>query len=68
MGEAVSIQFDADSRSVLNLLLAFIMFGVALDLRFADIALAFKRPKPTVLGLISQFLLLPAPSSHTFLF
>ena len=43
----------------LNFLLAFIMFGVALDLRWQDITRAFRNPKPTFLGLLSQFLLMP---------
>lgn len=60
MQEAISINFDPNSRTVLNFLLGFIMFGVALDLQWEDIVRAFKKPKPTILGLVSQFLLLPA--------
>lgn len=44
----------------LNFLLAFIMFGVALNLKWSDLTRAFRRPKPTLLGLLSQFVLLPA--------
>jgi len=44
---------------LLNFLLAFIMFGVALDLRFQDITGAFKKPRPILFGLFSQFFLLP---------
>jgi len=44
----------------LNYLLAFIMFGVALDLQWSDISRAFRRPKSTLLGLLSQFILMPA--------
>ena len=36
------------------------MFGVSLELTWPDITRAFKRPKPTLLGLFSQFILLPA--------
>lgn len=36
------------------------MFGVALDLQWSDISRAFRNPKPTILGLISQFVLMPA--------
>lgn len=36
------------------------MFGVALDLSIADISNAFQRPKPTLVGMLSQFILLPA--------
>ncbi len=60
MEEAININFDPNSRLALNFLLAFIMFGVSLDLRWSDIARAFKKPRPTLLGLLSQFILLPA--------
>lgn len=60
MEEAIQINFDPNSRLALNFLLGFIMFGVSLDLKWQDIVRAFKQPKPTLLGLISQFLLLPA--------
>ncbi|MFM1875614.1 MAG: hypothetical protein RL266_1351 [Bacteroidota bacterium] len=60
MPNAVSIHFDPNSQTLLNFLLAFIMFGVALDLQWSDITRAVRRPKPTLLGLASQFILLPA--------
>ena len=59
MDEAISINFNPESQLALNLMLAFIMFGVALDLKWSDITRAFRKPKPTLLGLFSQFLLLP---------
>ncbi len=58
--EVIQINFDENSRTLLNFLLAFIMFGVALDLSFQDLSRVFKRPKATLIGLLSQFLLLPA--------
>lgn len=36
------------------------MFGVALDLSWADVSRAVRRPKSTLLGLLSQFILMPA--------
>ena len=60
MEETISINFDPNSRLLLNFLLAFIMFGVALDLQWSDIMRAFRRPKSTLIGLLSQFILLPA--------
>jgi len=57
---AIEINFDENSRVLLNFLLAFIMFGVALDLSLEDIKRAFRKPKGTLLGLLSQFILLPA--------
>ncbi len=60
MQEAININFDPNSRMTLNFLLAFIMFGVSLDLQWSDISRAFRRPKSTLLGLLSQFILMPA--------
>lgn len=60
MEEQIAINFDPNSRLALNFLLSFIMFGVALDLKWADISRAFRKPKPTLLGMFSQFILLPA--------
>jgi BASS family bile acid:Na+ symporter len=60
MEETISINFDPNSRLLLNFLLAFIMFGVALDLQWSDITRAFRRPKATLFGLFSQFIVLPA--------
>jgi BASS family bile acid:Na+ symporter len=60
MDEVIHINFDPNSRLILNFLLGFIMFGVSLELKWQDVAKGFKKPKATVLGLISQFLLLPA--------
>lgn len=57
---AIAINFNPESQLALNFLLAFIMFGVALDLRWSDISRAFRRPRPTLFGLFSQFILLPA--------
>lgn len=60
MQDAIAINFDPNSRLTLNFLLAFIMFGVSLDLTWSDVARAFRKPKPTLLGLLSQFVLMPA--------
>lgn len=60
MEERIAINFDPESQMALNFLLAFIMFGVSLDLKWSDVSRAFRKPKSTLLGLFSQFLLLPA--------
>ena len=59
MEESIQINFDPSNRLALNFILGFIMFGVSLELTWADVARAFKRPKPTLLGLLAQFVLLP---------
>jgi BASS family bile acid:Na+ symporter len=56
----LQLDFSEESLLVLNLALAFIMFGVALGLdrkQFTEIA---NNPKSIVVGFLSQFILLPA--------
>jgi len=60
LNEAIQINFDPESQTLLHVLLAFIMFGVALDLGISDLRNAFRRPKPTLVGMLAQFVLLPA--------
>jgi len=56
----VSLNFNENSLWVLNICLAIIMFGVALGLRVEDFKALMREPKPALIGLISQFLVLPA--------
>lgn len=53
------LNFDQDSLLLLNISLAIIMFGVALDLKTSDFKYILKNPKSFSLGLLSQFLFLP---------
>ncbi|QKE63579.1 bile acid:sodium symporter family protein [Aquipseudomonas campi] len=59
MGE-VQIQFDPSSLILINIILAVMMFGVSLDLRAEDFRRILREPKAPVIGLLAQFLLLPA--------
>ena len=43
-----------------NIVIALIMFGVALDIRWRHFIDLLKNPKSVVVGAVSQFLLLPA--------
>jgi BASS family bile acid:Na+ symporter len=61
----VVLSFNPTAQAVLNIVLAVMMLGVALDLRVADFARLVKAPWPVALGLASQFVFLPAA---TFLF
>lgn len=63
----VSLNFNENSLWVLNICLAVIMFGVALGLRVDDFKALMQNPKPAFVGLISQFLLLPALTFLTVL-
>lgn len=59
MIDSIKINFNPEQLLVLNLCLAFIMFGVALDLKLQNFKLLFQQPKATFVGLTSQLVLLP---------
>lgn len=45
---------------MLNVALALVMFGIALDISIADFRRLARKPKPLFVGVLSQFVLLPA--------
>jgi BASS family bile acid:Na+ symporter len=57
--EAV-LNFSAGSLTLLNAILAVVMFSIAIDLTPRDFRVLARAPKPLVVGLISQFVVLPA--------
>lgn len=57
--DSIRLNFSPNDLLLLNLALALIMYGVALDLRFSDFKYLIKNPKGFFLGVFSQFLLLP---------
>lgn len=58
--DTIKINFDSESLFFLNLTLAVIMFGVALNITISDFLRIIKNPKSVLVGVLSQFLLLPA--------
>jgi bile acid:Na+ symporter, BASS family len=58
--DEVMLNFDPASLLVLNVAIGLIMFGIALDVRVQDLKAVFATPKAPVIGLLAQFLLLPA--------
>lgn len=56
----VKLHFDEGSLTLLNVIIGLVMFGVALDLKLDDFKRVIKEPKGPIIGLIAQFLLLPA--------
>ncbi len=58
--DQVDLRFDDAGLLALNVVLGLVMFGVALDLRVADFRRVIARPRAPVVGLIAQFVLLPA--------
>ena len=57
--DGVKINFDSEGLWVLNIALAVVMFGVALGITIHDFKNLFKQPKLVLLGVLSQFVLLP---------
>lgn len=47
------------SHYLMPVAIAFIMFGVGINLRFVDFTLTFKKPKAVITGLLAQMVLLP---------
>ena len=58
--DAVRLNFSPESLVALNFILAFVMFGVALDMRWSDFRGITAAPRAVLIGMLSQFLLLPA--------
>lgn len=58
----VVLNIDANGQMALGVVLALIMFGVALDLRLADFRAVLQKPLAPVAGMLAQVLLLPAAS------
>ncbi len=58
--DTIRLNFTESGLFVLNLTLAFIMFGVALEIKIQHFVDLFKNPKSAIVGVFSQFLFLPA--------
>jgi BASS family bile acid:Na+ symporter len=56
--EAV-LDFSAGSLTLLNSILAIVMFSIAIDLKARDFKALAKAPRPVIVGLFSQFIVLP---------
>ena len=58
--DQVTLNFNSESLLLLNIILGFVMFGVALELKVSDFRMVLQLPRAPVIGLIAQFLVLPA--------
>ena len=56
----VKLNFNQESVNMMNLAIAFIMFGVALSIRPGHFRTVFLNPKPVVIGAVAQYIILPA--------
>lgn len=58
--DQLKLNFSPDSLFLLNITLAFIMFGVALQLKSDNFRVIFRNPRSVIIGIVSQFFILPA--------
>ena len=58
--DAIKINFDTEALWILNIAIGIIMFGVALGITTEDFKRLFRNPKILLVGVFSQFILLPA--------
>ena len=58
--DQVRLNFNPQAQLGLGVVLALVMFGIALDLRVADFKAALRTPKALAIGLLSHHLLFPA--------
>lgn len=56
----LTINFGQGGTTIVNILLAFIMFGVALGIKLDTFKDVFKNPKSLIVGLVLQWVCLPA--------
>ncbi|MBN8677309.1 MAG: bile acid:sodium symporter family protein [Chitinophagales bacterium] len=57
--DTLQLHFNPDQMVVLNLAMAFLMFSVALDVRFSDFKKVADFPQSVAVGLLAQFLVFP---------
>jgi BASS family bile acid:Na+ symporter len=58
--DAVRLHFSPESLIALDVILAFVLFGVALDMKVEDFKGIVSAPRGTIIGLIAHSVLLPA--------
>lgn len=58
--DLVRLNFNPQSLWALNFIIGLVMFGVALDLKTSDFKAVLSSPKPVLIGMAGQFILLPA--------
>ncbi len=58
--DGITLNFNETGLMIMNITIAFIMFGVALGIKRENFQNIAKSPKAIITGLISQFVLMPA--------
>lgn len=57
--DSIRLNFDSSNLYLLNFLLAFLMFGIALDLKVEHFKRLIEQPRKAIAGLLSQYVVLP---------
>lgn len=57
--DTISLNFSAQGQHIINIVLAFVMFGVALGIKPRQFKEVFAKPKSVLVGLLSQLVGLP---------
>ena len=58
--DSIEVNLNAGGMNTINIILAFVMYGVALGIKPGIFIDVFKKPKSVILGAICQLVLLPA--------
>ena len=58
--DSIEVSLNAGGMNTINIVLAFVMFGVALGIKPRIFVEVFKKPKSVLLGMLCQIILLPA--------
>lgn len=58
--DAIRLSLEGNGIWILNVVIGLIMFGIALDMRLGDFTRIARSPKGPLIGMVAQFLLLPA--------
>lgn len=57
--DTIRLHFNPDQMVILNIAMAFLMFSVALDVRWSDFRKVAQFPKSIAVGLLAQYLIFP---------
>ena len=57
--DIINVSLNAGGMNTINIVLAFVMFGVALGIKPRTFVDVFTKPKSVILGIVCQFILLP---------
>ena len=57
--DQITLNFNETGLIIMNITIAFVMFGVALGIKRENFSSIVKDPKSIIIGLVSQFLLMP---------